>query len=135
MSDPRFERPTPVSGEDLRKIERLIHRSLPHDFCRFIETFGGAFVGGAVDGSPDLPLLHFLGANPECGILSTIRTHSDLAAIGALPFARCELGNLYVLDAENAVHYIDYYGGKTAARKVSASFRDFVDRIVVDFDE
>ena len=29
------------------------------------------------------------------------------------------LGNLYVLDQECAVHYINFYGGRTSARRIN----------------
>ena len=134
MSDPRFERSSVLSDGDICEIEKLIQRELPRDFCDFIKTHGGAFVGGSLDGSDELSILDFFGSAPERNLLSQIRLHPDLTAIGALPIARCEVGNLYVLDAENAVHHINYYGGTTTSKKVATSFQDFVDRIVVDFD-
>jgi hypothetical protein len=104
---------------------------LPSAYRSFAKKYGGAFVGGLVDGSEDLPILTFFGARGDSGILSKLATHPDLKNEGALPIADCELGNLYVLDREGAVHYISYYCGVTNARRVSDFFEDFLERIVV----
>ena len=67
--------------------------------------------------------------------LLTIATYTDLAELGILPFARCELGNLYLLETDGAVHYVDYYGSRQGTKMVSETFQSFVDRIVVSLDE
>ena len=118
MLDSRFEPSTPFSNEEINKIESGIGRELPKDYCEFAKNYGGAFVGGLIDGAADLPILTFFGADEYKGILSKQRTHPDLQIEGMLPIANCELGNLYVLDRENAVHYLNYYGGKMTARQV-----------------
>ena len=128
MRDPRFEPATPFSEMEIREIEGTIRRKLPEDYCEFVKEFGGAFVGGLVDGTDELPILTFFSAD---GVLSHLRTHPDLQEIGVLPIADCALGNLHVLELNNSIHYINYYGGTTTARKVADSFRDFVARIVV----
>jgi hypothetical protein len=132
MPDSRIEKATPFSHAEIIEIERQLGRKLPTDYCRFVQEFGGAFVGGSIDGSTDLPILAFFRADNETGILYKLRAHPDLQEDGVLPIADCELNNLYVLDNTNAVFYINYYGGRTTASKVSNSFQDFVDRIVVD---
>lgn len=131
MSDPRLEPAAPLSDAEIGEIEKALGRELPEDYRRFLRTYGGAFVGGLINGSNELPILTFFGAGECNGLLPTLRRHPDLRSEGTLPIADCELGNLYVLDREHAVHYINYYGGKTTARKVSHSFQDFVSRIVV----
>lgn len=131
MPDSRFEPATPFSAAEIGEIERVLGRELPKDYSEFVKEYGGAFVGGLIDGTPELPILAFFGANEDKGVLSKLKTHPDLRNEAVLPIADCELGNLYVLDRENAVHYLDYYGGKTSARKVADSFQDFIARIVV----
>lgn len=131
MPDPRFEAETPFSDAEIGEIESAIGRVLPKAYCDFVKEYGGAFVGGLVDDSEDLPILTFFGASGDNGILSNLTSYPDLKEEKALPIADCELGNLYVLDRENAVHYINYYGGETNARKVSDSFEGFTRRIVV----
>lgn len=113
------------------KIGQALGRTLPDDYREFSRTYGGAFVAGSVDGDEELPVLTFLSADQ---ILKKIKLHGDLKDIGALPIARCELGNLWVIDRENAIHYINYYGGKTTARKVSDKFSDFISRVVASDD-
>jgi len=131
MLDSRFEPAAPFSDEEINKIESSIGRELPKDYCEFVKNYGGAFVGGLIDGAADLPILTFFGTDENKGILSKLRTYPDLQNEGFLPIANCELGNIYVLNRENAVHYLNYYGGKTTARKVADTFREFVTRIVV----
>jgi hypothetical protein len=131
MSDPRFEPATPFSEAEIGEIERVLGRILPDDYCEFVKEYGGAFVGGEVDGDAGLSILVFFGPDVEHGILNNLKLYPDLRDDGILPFARCELGNLWVLDQKNAVHYINYYGGETTARKVADSFHDLITRIVV----
>lgn len=130
MVDTRFEPSTPFSEEEVAAIEREIGRDLPAEYRNFVMQYGGAFFGGSVDGSDDLPVLGLSKAGVE-----TIRRHPDLQAKGIFPFARCELGNLYVFDTDNSVHYINYYGGRTRALRVADTFRDFIDRIVIPAEE
>ena len=78
MFDPRFEPATPVADEEIREIERTIGRKLPLDYCAFIKKYGGAFVGGLVDGSDELAILVFFDASEDGGILSKLKTHHDL---------------------------------------------------------
>ncbi len=132
MPDARFEVEVPFSDSDIRQIESAIGRELPKSHTDFVKKYGGAFVGGLVDGSDDLPILTFFDTSKEKSVLASFGTHPDLRGDGVLPIADCELGNLYVLDRDNTVHYISYYGGKTEASKVADTFEDFVARIVVD---
>lgn len=134
MSDPQFEPVSPLPDVKIDQIEKVLGRELPKDYCDFIKQYGGAFVGGLIDGSLQLPILTFFGADEKTGILAKLQTHPDFRDDGVLPIADCELGNLYILSRENAVHYINYYGGETTARKVADSFQEFVSRIVVSND-
>ena len=134
MPRPGIESGTPFSDAEIGEIERAVGRELPAAYRDFVRRYGGAFFGGSVDGSEDLPVLAFFGARGDAGILSKLRLHPDLRELGAVPFADCELGNLYVLSPGDAVYYINYYGGKPTARKVSESFGDFAGRIVVPED-
>jgi hypothetical protein len=135
MPDSRFEAAKPFSEADITEIERVLGRPLPSDYCDFVKEYGGAFVGGLIDGSDELPILGFFSASEDDGILRSLKSYTDLRDDGVLPFADCELGNLYVLTQKNAVYYINYYGGKTTVRKVADSFQDFVARIVPEEDE
>jgi hypothetical protein len=128
MIDPRIEATTPFTETELNKIEQVLRRPLPKDYRDFAIAYGGAFVGGLIDDNPELPILTFLSADAT---LEKLEMHSDLRSDGILPVADCELGNLYVLDRENAVHYINYYGGSTSAINVTDRFSEFLARIVV----
>jgi hypothetical protein len=127
MIDPRIEPAAPFTETELTRIEQTLGRSLPKDYRDFASTYGGAFVGGLIDGSTELPILTFFSAD---AVLATLETHTDLKADGVLPIADCELGNLYVIDQEDSVHYINYYGGVTSARNVANRFVDLLPRIV-----
>lgn len=131
MLDLRFDPAPPFSDQELREIESVLGREVPEDYRAFVQQYGGAFVGGLVDGAEELPVLTFFGADAENGVLSKLRTHPDLREERALPFADCELGNLYVLDRQNVVRFINFYGGSTSVRKVADSFNEFLSRIVV----
>ncbi|MCX6852114.1 MAG: SMI1/KNR4 family protein [Verrucomicrobia bacterium] len=128
MLDPRIEPATPFTETELATIGQDLGRTLPKEYRDFACVYGGAFVGGLIDGDPELPILTFFGAN---SVLSKLETHVDLKGDGVLPVADCELGNLYVVDRRNAVHYINYYGGQTTSRKVADAFGDLLKRIVV----
>jgi len=131
MPDPRFEAETPFSDADIQAIEDAIGRELPKGYCDFVKEYGGIFVGGLVDGSEELPIDAFIDAREDHGILSNLALYPDLKEENILPFAFDVLGNIYVFDRDNTVHFIDYYGGETTACKVSDTFDDFLSRIVV----
>ncbi len=131
MSDPRFEAETPFTDAEVAEIEKAIGRSLPSDYLDFVMEYGGAFVGGLVDGSGELSILTFFSANGDAGIIAKLSTHIDLKNDGVLPIADCELGNLYVLGNDNAVHYINYYSGEIKTTRVGNSFSEFLAKIVV----
>lgn len=128
MIDPRIEPAIPFSETELATIEQILGRSLPKDYRDFACEYGGAFVGGLVDRDSELPLLTFFDAD---GVLSKLETHTDLRSDGVLPVADCQLGNLFVMDRKNVIHYINYYGGATTSRKVADTFNDLLARIVV----
>lgn len=131
MMVPGLEIATPFSDEEIAAVEHVLGHRLPDEDRRFAKVHGGAFVGGHVDGDGACSVLAFFDAGEERGLLSKLRTHPDLRAEGILPIADCELGNLYVLDASGAVHYIDYYGRSARAMKLSDDFAGFLGRIVI----
>ena len=104
MLDPRVEPATPFTETEFTKIEQILGRPIPKEYRNFAAAYGGAFVGGLIDGSSELPILTFLSAD---ALLFKLETYADLTADGVLPFASCELGNLYVIDQEDAIHYIN----------------------------
>jgi hypothetical protein len=57
MLDSRIEPVTPFTEADLATIERVLGRTLPKDYRDFACAYGGAFVGGLIDGDPKLPIL------------------------------------------------------------------------------
>lgn len=128
MMDARIEPATPFTESDLNRIELHVGRPLPTDYRDFVTNYGGAFVGGLVDGNTELPILTFFGVDQ---VLSRLDWYPDLRNDGVLPVADCALGNLYVIVRDNTVHYINYYGGRTTSQKVAASFGDLLARIVV----
>ena len=132
MPDPRIERATPLSGVQIEDIENKLGRELPNDYRDFLTDYGGAFIGGFVDGSDELPISQFFGGKENHSILDVLKLYSDLRDEKILPIADCEFGNLYVLDYDNSIHYIDYYGEETTSRRVASNFTDFLDRIVIE---
>ena len=132
MLDPRIRAAEPFSSDELAAIESALGVPLPVAYRAFVSKFGGAFVGGFVNG---LSIMAFFKAGNDNGILRKLLVLPDLNEIGALPFAGCELGNLFVLRADGAVYYIDYWGGRTTAERVSDNFADFLERIVIPEDE
>jgi hypothetical protein len=130
MSDARFEADTPFSDDDINAIENSLKRKLPSDYVNFVKQYGPAFVGGAVDGDENLSVLCFLGRGKD-GVSEMLDEYDDLWEDSLFPFARCELGNRWILDENNEVFYINYYGSTTKVEKVSDSFQDFLDRIIV----
>lgn len=135
MTDPRFEPSTPFTDRDIREIEESLSRKLPEDYLEFVKQYGGAFVGGQVEGAQTTSILGFSEAQEYKGPSSLLETYSDLRRAGALPFADCEFGNIYVLTATNEVFYISYTEGETSSFKVSDSFSDFISRIHLKEDE
>ena len=131
MLDSKIEPATPFTETELARIEKILGRTLPEDYQAFAFAYGGAFVGGLIDGDAELPILAFFSADD---VLSKLETHTDLKRDGVLPVADCELGNLYVIDRGNAVHYINYYGGQTTSRKVANTFEELLTRIVVLYE-
>ena len=134
MFDTRFEASEPFSEAYFCEIEEALGRQLPNSYCELVKKYGGCFVGGLVDDNKSLPILAFFGSDKETGVLANLFFYNDLREDGVLPFAGCELGNIYVLDRENKVFYIDYYGGQTCSQFVSESFSDFLSRIIVEDD-
>jgi hypothetical protein len=132
MSYSGFERGRPLSHVNIADLESVLGRKLPDDYRSFLLEYGDAFVGGLVDGAADLPVLSFFGVDGGTDLFAKLRMYPDFHNDGVLPIARCELGNIYVLDKENKVHYVNYYGGQTRVRDVANTFQEFVDRIVVD---
>ncbi|MCH8514682.1 MAG: SMI1/KNR4 family protein [Kiritimatiellae bacterium] len=131
MLDPLIEPANPFTEAEITKIEKAIGRSIPNDYRNFATEYGGAFVGGLIDGDEELPILTFFSAD---AVLAKLLTLTDLKDDGVLPVADCELGNLYVINRDNSVHYINYYGGQTSSKKVSDKFSDLLHRIVVTDD-
>ena len=132
MNDPRFEAGQSFEAAEISEIENAIGREIPAEYRSFVNSYGGAFVGGLVDGSPSLPVLRFFCGD---GVIRSLEIHSDLREEGILPIARCELGNIYVIKRDGAVHYLNYYGGKTEALLIASDFPSFLSRIVVKGDE
>lgn len=129
MSDPRFQTRPPFTDQDIHRIEELLGRKLPDDYCKFVREYGGARVHGIVDGSEDFPIDSFNEAAQFNISAPNLPEWEEYREIGALPFASCLLGNIWVLTIENEVFYIDYYTGETKIHKVADSFGDFISRI------
>lgn len=132
MLDLRFEPSTPFTDQDILDIETSLDRKLPKTYHDFVKLYGGAFIGGEVQGPKVTSILGFFDADEYRGPSSLLETYSDLRKIGALPIANCEFGNKYVLTRTNEVHYIDYTKGRTSAHKISDSFEDFLSRISIE---
>jgi hypothetical protein len=132
VNDFRFEPNAPYMDSDIEKIENTLKRQLPADYANFVRQYGGAFVGGEV-GKYGESILAFYDNDKE-GIYWAMEAYDDFTDEGILPFARCELGNIWILDIDNSIHYVNYYGGTTEVTKIADSFREFLDRIVVADD-
>lgn len=126
LTDWRIKPAAPLTEAEALEIENELGRKLPEDYRSFVMEFGGAFVGGLVGGSTDLPVLRFFGMGDRSSLLRQLQLHSDFKADGVLPIADCELGNLYVIDLNNEIHYVNYYGGRTTTHRVASSFREFL---------
>ena len=120
----------PFSIHEMDAIRQRIGCDLPTDYQTFVTSHGGAFIGGLVDGSNALPVLRLCDAARVLSLLSFIPT---LAENRALPFAECELANLWVFDEDGSVKFIDFYGG-APTRTVADSFADFVSRLAPEPD-
>ena len=111
-----IEAKRPFTQDDIDNICQFAGRALPKEYCDFVMKNGGAFVGGLVDGSDELPIDGFCDVSRVMSILSSL---SNVREAGAIPFADCVLGNLWVFDEGNCIHYINFYGGKTKTLKGS----------------
>ena len=131
MIDPRFVAGIQFSESNIVEIEKALGRHLPQDYQAFVKAYGGAFVGGAIDGSEELPILNFFDAGSDRGVIAVLDRYEDLKGDGVLPFARDELGNIYAQNPSDEIFYINYYGGSTSAKRVADNFSDFLSRIVV----
>lgn len=124
-----FEVAEPLSPDDIAEVGRLAGFALPIDYQHFLAEFGGAFVGGLVDGNEDLPILKFYGRRE---LQDALALHPDMATVPALPIGCCELGNQYVILPDGSVAYVNYYGGQTATTRVSDDFSGFLERMVAE---
>jgi len=132
MPDPRFEPATPFTDQDINDIQKHLGRELPEDYRRFVKEFGGAFIGGEIEGPKRTSILGLFEADEYKGPSSLIMTYADLCRAGSFPFADCEFGNPYILNAADEVYYIDYTNGDSSPFKVAGSFRDFISHIVIE---
>ena len=124
-----FEKGRPFSDGELEALERATGWSLPSDYRSFAKEYGGAFVGGAVDGNSSFPVLAFADFD------QARRTSEDRSVLPdefPLCFAHCELGNLWVFDRRGAVHYVNYYVRPAFSVRVADGLREFVGRIAID---
>ncbi len=128
MSDSRFEDSTPYSVAILQDLETQLGRKLSDDFRKFALSTGGCFIGGAVDGNDEFPILEIYGPRE---IVDNLKLFSEYADIGALIFGICGFGNPYVLTVDNKVLFMVNYAGKSEVKHVADSFQNFIDRIVV----
>ena len=128
MPDLKFDNPTPCTEQDILDIEGWLGRELPEDYQKFAKEYGGCFVDGEFDGSEDLPIDVFYKASAYRS-KAIVPEWQEYKEIGALPFAKCLMGNVFVLTKNNAVHHVNYYGGKTDTEKLTTSFGDFISRI------
>lgn len=121
----------PFAEVEIQEIERVLGRPTPQDYRDFVTNYGGAFVGGSVDGEDEFSILEFFNA-PK--VLTKLESYADLRDDGILPFARCEFGNIYVTVSNGEIYYINYYGGETNVQRVAGSFGELLSRIVVTDD-
>jgi len=132
MTDPRFEAGDGFTDLDIAEIESALGRELPADYREFVKNYGGAFVGGTVDGTQKLPILDFFKSGRDGGIIVVLNAFDNFKDDSVLPIARDEFGNKYVQTPHGSIYYINYYSGATSAMKIANSFSDFVSKIVVD---
>ncbi|WP_226698795.1 SMI1/KNR4 family protein [Qipengyuania gaetbuli] len=126
-SSTNIEPAKPCSERALNALEFRVGRSLPTSLREFATRYGGAFIGGSVDGAGRYSVLGFLDLER---IDQTEGAYLDeYLEVGALPFARCELGGIYLLKADNSIWFRLNHAGKTTLEKVSESFEDFLNRI------
>ena len=129
-ASPNIEPAKPCSERALDALEVRVGRSLPTSLREFATRYGGAFVGGSIDGAGRYSVLGFLDLER---VDQTEGAYLDeYLEVGALPFARCDLGGIYLLKADNTVWFRLYHAGKTTLEKVSESFEDFLTRIEIE---
>lgn len=129
MPDPKFEDCTPFTDQDILNIEGLLGRELPDDYRNFVKEYGGCFIAGEVDGSDGFSIDKFYKAQAYTTKGGGVPEWEEYQDIGALPFAKCIMGNVFVMTKNNAIHYVNYYGGKTTTQKIADSFGDFISRV------
>ena len=125
----RFEAGESASEAELSVLESRLGWELPADLRSLANELGDAFVCGALDGNDRYSILSFLD-------LRQIAAADDWLAeeyieAGILPFARCELGGLYLLEKDGKVRFRLVYSGETILETVAESYDEFERRIVV----
>jgi len=131
----QIEPSTPLSDADLDRLETQLGRSLPEDYRKFMREYGGAFVGGSIDGGEELSVLRFFGLQADGTAAAASGFFTEFIEVGMLPVANCILGGIYVLKPDNSIWFRLVYSGKLVLRQVAGSFGEFRDRIVVRDDE
>ncbi len=127
---------SPVSTDEIAKIETLLGVKLPKDYKTFISIYGRCgFAGEAciVVNSKRFPIFTFYGSDTDSGsLLNQLELHPDLCDIGAIPIADDLFNNIYVYDTEQGgISLLDYSSGKAVAHKVATSFQELFERIEV----
>jgi hypothetical protein len=106
---------------------------LPADLRSFAKELGNAFIGGAVDGNESYSVLGYLDLREIAADQDSVE--EEYIEVGILPFARCELGGWYLLEADGTIWFRLVYLGKVILEKVAESYSEFERRIIVQDEE
>ena len=131
MLEDFIEAGEPYSDDQLSKIGEVVGFEPAEGYKEFVRKYGNAFVGGLIDGSPELPVLGFFDLEK---IISTLDFNAIYRENRVMPFADCELGNTWILGDDGSVSCVNFYDKPTATKEVSSSFSKFVSRIVIEDD-
>ena len=117
---------------ELAMIERALRRPVPASYRQFVKEYGGAFVGGSLDGGDEYSILAF---DTAANIRRNFELLPEYSADGMLIFANCEQGGIYVINHDDTIWYRLVWCGKTTSVRVANSFDEFRDRIVIRSDD
>lgn len=127
-----------ATGDEVRRIEKMIGGSLPPSFVSFLTTLGNCMFSGwatvsAANGEKLSIATMFGASGPFQSILEDLKAHEDYVAEGVVPIADNNFNDRYVLRlATGKVHYIEYKSGTCRVVEVAESFDDFLQRICVE---
>jgi hypothetical protein len=135
---PIGDRFSPLSPEEVARIEQAIRKPLPLDYAHHLLTIGACRFNGEayvrVGDATLLPLFTLFGSDCDHqGILGVLAFHDDLRNAGLVPIGDDLYSNLYILDPSNgSVSFVTFDHGVATATKVATSFTGFMKVVHVE---